>query len=103
MQTSNPEQTTMIEADLPKVSPPEESASVSKAAALEPGNDFRGVWYTRDNSLVTVEDFHAGQFTGRLENTGEDHLWDTRGNSLIASAYDLFRRIDGTYSKEARR
>lgn len=95
MQISNSEQTTMIEADLPKVSPPEESASMSKVVALQPGNDFRGVWYTRDNSVVTVEDIHNNQFTGRLENTGEDHLWDRQGNSLIASAYDLMERISG--------
>lgn len=91
-QNSIPLQTTMT-------GQPEESASVSKAGALDPGDDFRGVWYTRDNSLATVEDFHAGQFTGLIENTQEDHLWDRKGNSLIDSSFDLMQRINGTYKR----
>jgi len=98
-QTSNHEQTTMIEEALPKGNPPEQSASVSKAAALAAGDDFRGVWYTRDNSLATVEDFHNGEFTGLIENTQEDHLWDCKGNSRIATAYDLMQRINGTSAR----
>lgn len=94
-QSSNHDETTMKDA-LPKGNPLEESARVSKAPALDPGDDFRGIWYTRDNSLATVEDFHNGGFTGLIENTQEDRLWDRKGNSLIASAYDLMQRINGT-------
>lgn len=95
-QITNSEQTMKPAVAGPNGSPPEEGAAVSKAVALDPGQDFTGVWYTRDGSVATVEDFHAGQFTGMLENTLEDHLWDAQGNSLIASAYDLTERINGT-------